>query len=146
MLLLIAERRWNGVRCDWSWKLAPLSLNQQSAKLNQWRLGNCLWGLLNVFTLSSHWLLVIFSFVLIGYCDYSGCEIIIVHRKPLWFICTFDVVADRREEMEWGAMWCSLLKELFQLCVLIKWTAVLWLESKKSSGKDFVTCMTKISC
>ena len=48
--------------------------------------------------------------------------------------------------MEWGAMWCSLLKELFQLCVLIKWTAVLWLESKKSSGKDFVTCMTKISC
>ena len=48
--------------------------------------------------------------------------------------------------MEWGAMWCSLLKELFQLCVLIKWTAVLWLESKKSSGKDFVTCVTKISC
>ena len=131
---------------DWSWKLAPLSLNQQGAKLNQWRLGNCLWGLLNVFTLSSHWLLVIYSFVLIGYCDYSGCEIIIVHRKPLWFICTFDIVANRREEMEWVATWCWLLKELFQLCVLIKWTAVLWLESKKSSGKDFVTCMTKISC
>ena len=84
--------------------------------------------------------------MLVSYCNYSGCEIIIVHRKPLWFICTFDIVANRREEMEWVATWCWLLKELFQLCVLIKWTAVLWLESKKSSGKDFVTCMTKISC
>ena len=29
-------------------------------------------GQLHVFTLSSHWLLVIFSFILIGRCDYFG--------------------------------------------------------------------------
>ena len=96
-----------------------------------------------------------YSEFLLANCDILFCVDWLLQLVWLWdchsssktaLICTFDVVANRREEMEWVATWCWLLKELFQLCVLIKWTAVLWLESKKSSGKDFVTCVTKISC
>ena len=43
-------------------------LNQSDAKLKP----IATWGRLHVFTLSSHWLLVVFTFVLIGRCDYFG--------------------------------------------------------------------------
>ena len=51
-------------------------LSQSDAKLKPiaiWSLAfSRAWGRLHAFTLSSHWLLMIFTFVLIGRCDYFG--------------------------------------------------------------------------
>ena len=61
--------------CDWFRKLAPPSrLIRYTTKLiviwsNAFSRAR---GRLNVFTLSSHWLPVIFSLALIGRCDYFG--------------------------------------------------------------------------
>ena len=41
------------------------------------------WGRLHVFTLSSHWLLVIFTFVLIGRCDYFDFGFTTLNQKAL---------------------------------------------------------------
>ena len=46
------------------------------------------WGRLHVFTLSSHWLLVIFSFVPIGRCDYFGFGFTTLNRKALYLTIT----------------------------------------------------------
>ena len=59
--------------CDWSRKLATWSLAFSRA-----------WGLLPVFTLSSHWLPLKFSFVLIGHYDYFVFGFTTLNRKALY--------------------------------------------------------------
>ena len=56
-------------------------------------------GWLHVFTLSSHWLLVIFAFVLIGRCDYFGFGFTTLNRKALSYkssstYCCVSLVLD----------------------------------------------------
>ena len=65
--------------CAWFFKLAPRTLSDQSGakfKLKPivpWSLAfSRAWDEFPLFTLSSHWLLVILTFVQIGSCDYFG--------------------------------------------------------------------------
>ena len=58
--------------CDWSRKLTPSS--------------QPIWF---VFTLSSHWLLRIFLFLLIGFCDYFGFSFTTLNRKSLCLLRCF---------------------------------------------------------
>ena len=63
-------------------------LNQSDAKLkliSTWSLAfSRAWGRLHVFTLSSYWLLVKFTFALIGRCDYFGFGFTTLNRKALY--------------------------------------------------------------
>ena len=64
-------------------------LNQSDAKLKPiatWSLAfSRAWDRLRVFTLSSHWFVVIFIFVLIGRCDYFGFGFSTLNWKLLYF-------------------------------------------------------------
>ena len=65
------------------------SLDQSDAKLKPiatWSLAfSRAWDRLRVFTLSSHWFVVIFIFVLIGRCDYFGFGFSTLNRKLLYY-------------------------------------------------------------
>ena len=65
------------------------TLNQSDTKLEPitaWSLAfsRVLKSRLHAFTFSSHWLLVIFTFVLIGRCDYFGFGHTTLNRKALY--------------------------------------------------------------
>ena len=70
-------------------------LNQSNTKLKPFATWSLAFsrasGRLHVFTLSSHWLLVIFTFVLIGRCDYFRFGFKTLNRKALYFKITYGV-------------------------------------------------------
>ena len=73
--------------CDWL-KNSRLAFNQSDAKLIPiaiWSpaFSRALGGLV-VFTLSSRWLFQLFSFLLIGRCDYFGFGFMTLNRKVLF--------------------------------------------------------------
>ena len=93
-------------------------LNQSDAKLKPiaiWSLTfSRTWDWLRVFTLSSHWFVVIFIFVLIGHCDYFGFGFLTLNRKLLLLIISHDLhggwlVASKRENQSW---WESFVNDI----------------------------------
>ena len=63
---------------------------------------------LHIFTLSSHWLLVIFIFVPIGRCDYFGFGYTTLDRKALYYCVAYAKCNPHmRASQGWGS--CSLV-------------------------------------
>ena len=72
------------ILCGWSIKLAPPSQPIRCKTKTNRDLVTRVSSRLHVFTLSSHWLLLIFIFVLIGRCDNFGFGFTTLNRKALY--------------------------------------------------------------
>ena len=82
--------------CDWSRKLVPFSRSITCKAKNQSRLGRQRFPALQAvdlfeLLLSSHWLLRVFPFHLIGRCDYLGFDATILNQN---LICLTHMLTD----------------------------------------------------